>query len=47
MHYITTAHKAELNAADMMRAWGFIVATFTTGGSEVASMAVPVVQLFR
>lgn len=34
MDYIVTAHQAELNAASVMRSWGFIDATSTTGGSD-------------
>ncbi|WP_425005768.1 restriction endonuclease [Mycolicibacterium sp. S3B2] len=34
MQYITTAHEAELNAARVMREWGFVDAKATTGGSD-------------
>lgn len=34
MEYITTPHQAELNAAQLMRSWGFVDATATTGGAD-------------
>ena len=34
MHFIITAHQAELNAAAKMRSWGFVDATSATGGSD-------------
>lgn len=34
MRYITTPHEAELNAAEVMRAWGYGDAVATTGGAD-------------
>ncbi len=34
MQYITTPHQAELNAAEVMKAWGFTDAVATTGGAD-------------
>lgn len=34
MQFITTFHEAELNAAALMRSWGFSDAVATTGGAD-------------
>lgn len=34
MDYITTPHQAELNAAEVMRGWGYIDSVATTGGAD-------------
>lgn len=34
MRYITTPHEAELNAAEVMRSWGYEDAVATTGGAD-------------
>ncbi|MDI9934695.1 restriction endonuclease [Rhodococcus sp. IEGM 1351] len=34
MQYITTAHEAELNAALVMKSWGYTDAVATTGGAD-------------
>ncbi|WP_425005763.1 restriction endonuclease [Mycolicibacterium sp. S3B2] len=34
MRHITTPHDAELNAARLMRSWGYLDAKATTGGSD-------------
>jgi hypothetical protein len=34
MDYITSPHQAELNAAKIMRGWGYLDAVATTGGSD-------------
>lgn len=42
MEYTTTAHQAELNAADTMRAMGYVDAVSTTGadgGIDVPALA--------
>lgn len=34
MNYITTPHQAELNAAEVMRGWGYLDAIATIGGAD-------------